>query len=88
MVAIVIVLGMWGAEQIGLLSRTIYVDQGALVLRAPLDGIEDFPVLPMMALYVVTTLWTAAMIAGAVARARDASSERLQRQAWQLRQLL
>jgi hypothetical protein len=58
------------------------------VFRAPLDGIADFPLLPMMALYVVTTLWTAALIAWGVSRMRDAATERLQMQAWQLRQLL
>ena len=88
LMGLVAVLGVWGAEALGFVSRTTWVEGGVLVLRSPLDGAAQFPIIPMMCMFVVLLLWSAASIANAVSSAHFRTREQLQIQAWQLRQLL
>ncbi len=82
------VLATYGAEAVGLLGRTTWLEHGLLVMRSPLDGSDSFPVMPMLCLYVVTMIASAASLASAMSRMRRASRLQLQTQSWQLRQLL
>ncbi len=86
--SIVAVLGVWGAEALGLLSRTTWVVGDTLVLRSPLAGIGQFPVIAAMCVFVVLLIGTSASIAHAVSSIHHRAREQLQIQSWQLRQLL
>jgi serine/threonine protein kinase len=81
-------LATYGAEAVGLISRTTWVEHGALVMRSPLDGIDSFPVIPMMCLYIVSLIASSAILAAAMSRMRRKSRLQQQTQSWQLRQLL
>jgi serine/threonine-protein kinase len=82
------ILGVWGAEATGLISRTMWTYGGTLVLRSPLDGIDSFPIVPALCFYVVFLIGSSASVSYAVSRMQRRSREQLQIQSWQLRQLL
>jgi serine/threonine protein kinase len=86
--SIAVVLGVFGAEVIGLLSRTTWVVGDTLVMRSPLDGIQRFPIIPALCEFVVLLIGSAASIAHAVSCIHHRAREQLQIQSWQLRQLL
>ena len=86
--AAVAVFGVWGAEAVGWLSSTMTVVGGVVHLVPPLDGAEQFPIVPALACYSVFLIAVAARFSyEAVRRGRDARRE-LHLQAWRLRQLL
>jgi serine/threonine-protein kinase len=78
----------FGAEAVGLVSRTTWTDHGLLVMRSPLEGIDHFPILAAMCLYVVSLIASAGLLAAALSRMRRKSRLQQQTQSWQLRQLL
>ncbi|HEY5926012.1 MAG TPA: serine/threonine-protein kinase [Kofleriaceae bacterium] len=79
--------GVWGAELIGWLSPTTKWENATLVLRSPLDGMEGFPALTMLAFSMVTLIGLGAVFSAYAMR--DIRRARLQLvvQAWHLRQL-
>jgi serine/threonine-protein kinase len=86
--AVSIVLAVWGAEAVGLLSPTMWRTGTMLVFHSPLDGIESFPVIPGLIVSFILLVACAASIANVVSRNQYRAREQLQVQAWQLRQLL
>jgi len=86
--SIVAVVGVWAAEALGLLSRTTWVVGDTLVLRSPLEGIGQFPIIAALCVFVALLIGTSASIAHAVSSIHHRAREQLQIQSWQLRQLL
>jgi serine/threonine-protein kinase len=84
----VTVIGVWLAELVGIVSPTIAVTDGAIILKSPLDGFGAFPTLPALCLFAFTLTIVAGSLAHAAARSERTSRRQLHLQAWQLRQLL
>jgi len=86
--AIVAILGVWGAELIGWISATTLVVDGHVTLVPPLDGIAEFPIIPALACYLVGLVGIAVEVAYVGARRGREVRSALHVQAWQLRQLV
>jgi hypothetical protein len=82
------VLGPWFLEQIGVLSRTMTVDDTGFHIAAAAVGGPEARTLITATLYVFTLLALACMIAGGRRRHERDTKRQLLVQAWQLRQLL
>jgi serine/threonine-protein kinase len=87
-VAIVTLMAAWGAEALGLVTRTISIEHGDLVLHSPMRGSDDLPFLPMLVFYAASLISSAAWISWSLSRLRHRARERLQLQSWHLRQLV
>ncbi len=86
--ALVAILGVWGAEACGLLGATMFVDGGVVTLVPPLDGFAQFPILPALLCYPLVIVGVAVEVAYAGARRGRDAQRALYLQTWQLRQLV
>ncbi len=82
------VLAVWLAEEVGLLSPTMYDVGGAIVLRTPLDGFSTFPAIGALALSFTLATLSSAALARSTAQFAHKARERVHVQAWQVRQLV
>ena len=85
--AVLAVLGVWGAEACGLLSATMTVTGSTVVLTSPLGGMTTGPLVFVLVCYPIALIAIAAAISYAVATHGRAARRDLEVQAWQLRQL-
>jgi eukaryotic-like serine/threonine-protein kinase len=86
--SIAAVLGVWLAEEVNLLSPTMFNVGGALVLRSPLAGFSTFPAIGSLALTFTIAIFASAMLARSTARFDHQARVRVHLQAWQVRQLV
>jgi hypothetical protein len=83
--AVVLPLGL---EQLGVVSRTMFVDAGGLRFHVPTIGAHEGPAVAVAALYAACLI-AGACIAGYAMRSRTQAAHRhLHLQTWQLRQLV
>jgi serine/threonine-protein kinase len=87
-VLILVIVGLWLAEVVGLLSKTTEIIDGKIVLTSPLEGIENIPALPLLCVYVVALLVIASLNAHRALQESRRARQRVHVQAWHLRQLL
>jgi eukaryotic-like serine/threonine-protein kinase len=86
--AVVAVLGVFALEVIGVLTPTTTWVGGALVLRSPVAGMENFPCPAALCVYLVTLTVMSALLAFAVAKLGRTARERVHIKAWQIRQVI
>jgi hypothetical protein len=82
------ILGAWCAEALGWLAPTTKDEGGYLMIRSPLDGIDAFPTLPSLCIYVVLLLILTTVYSAVVMIRARSSRDQLDLYAWHLRQLL
>jgi serine/threonine-protein kinase len=82
------VLGPLALEQLGVLSTTMSVTDGAVAFHAPaIAGLEG-PTIVVASIYILSLIAGACIAAAAMRAQTRAAHHRLQLQAWQLRQLV
>jgi eukaryotic-like serine/threonine-protein kinase len=81
-------LGVLLAEQVGLLSQTVFWSDGVLGYRSPLDGFESFPVIGAMMIFVTMMIAFAGAFSYVAIRRVHQARAHLVTQAWHLRQLV
>ncbi|HEU0032988.1 MAG TPA: serine/threonine-protein kinase [Kofleriaceae bacterium] len=82
------VLLPWMLERLGLITKTMVIESGGVLFRAPAIGGEELPILIVGALYVVGLIAGAAVSADIIRTRTRTAHHKLLMQAWQLRQLV
>jgi hypothetical protein len=80
------ILAVWFAEVAGLLSRTMVIRDGSIILHSPIC--DSLPGAPSLCAYVIALFGVAALLSHGSARDQRITRHRSHVQAWQLRQLL
>jgi serine/threonine-protein kinase len=87
-ISLAAILGVWIAEVAGLVSPTMVIRDGVMLIHSPIAGLDAMPGAPALCMYVVALFSIAAVMSYRAARAQRVTRLRLHVQAWQLRQLL
>jgi len=87
-VMVIAVLVPWVAECAGVLSRTMWTENGLLVVQSPALEMHGFAVQFGLTIYSIVLIAFSALMAFIAARGERIARHRLHLQAWQLRQLM
>jgi serine/threonine-protein kinase len=85
--SLVAIFGVWAAEWVGWLSQTTFFFGDKLILRSPVDGMQEVPALPLIGTTIAVVIVVGATFSYVAMRQFRRARAQLVLQAWHLRQL-